>query len=281
MKVLPFKIPKPENRSLIVQEDKGISFYNKLHQHHEIQISLIVKGEGTCIIGDHVGEFKSTDIFVIGENLPHVFNCDLSSREEVHMISLFFTQSSYGGEFFSFPDFKSFYSFFKDSALGIKILSDKDELAARLLKIIDRSKFDQFISLLKILQTIVKGENQKLSSLINTKKYDGEEGKRMQDIFEHTMQNFNRNITLTEVSDIANMTSNAFCRYFKQRTNKTFINFLNEIRIGNSCKLLAKTSDLSIAEISYRSGFNNLTNFNRKFKAVKGITPSDYRRKNK
>ena len=281
MKVLPFKIPKPENRTLIIQEDKGISFYDKLHQHQEIQISLIVKGEGTCIIGDYVGEFKAADIFVIGENLPHVFNCDLIAKGDVHMISLFFTRSSYGEEFFSFPDFRSFYSFFKDSASGIKILSNKDELSVHLLKIMNNSKFDQFISLLRVLQLIVKGENQKLSSLINTKKYNGEEGKRMQDIFEYTMQNFNRNISLTEISDIANMTSNAFCRYFKQRTNKTFINFLNEIRIGNSCKLLAKTSDLSITEISYRSGFNNLTNFNRKFKAVKGITPSEYRKKSK
>ncbi|UCE93652.1 MAG: AraC family transcriptional regulator, partial [Flavobacteriaceae bacterium] len=71
------------------------------------------------------------------------------------------------------------------------------------------------------------------------------------------------------------------CRYFKQRTNKTYINFLLDIRIENSCKLLAKNSDLSIAEISYQCGFNNLTNFNRKFKSIKGMTPSDFRKKTK
>jgi len=76
MKVLPFKIPKPENATLIVQEDKGAQFYTKLHQHQEIQISLIKKGEGTFIIGDFVGEFNEGDIFLIGENLPHVFNSD-------------------------------------------------------------------------------------------------------------------------------------------------------------------------------------------------------------
>lgn len=281
MKVLPFKIPKPENRTLIVQVDKGKSFYNKLHQHKEIQISWIVHGEGTCIIGDYIGEFNKDDIFVIGENLPHVFNSDLSTQEDVHMISLFFTESSYGEDFFSLPDFNSFYSFFKDSSLGLKIISHKKELISYLLKINSDSKFNQFISLLKILQIVAKGDKQILSSLINTKKYDGEEGKRMQDIFEYTMQNFENEITLDQVSNIANMTSNAFCRYFKQRTNKTFIHFLNEIRIGNSCKLLSKTNDLSISEISFQSGFNNLTNFNRKFKTVKGITPSEYRKKNR
>ena len=82
-----------------------------------------------------------------------------------------------------------------------------------------------------------------------------------------------------DVAYIANMTPNAFCRYFKQRTNKTFVNFLIDIRIGNACKLLAKNNDLSITEISYKSGFNNLANFNRKFRAMKGITPSEFRKK--
>jgi AraC-like DNA-binding protein len=163
--------------------------------------------------------------------------------------------------------------------LGLKVLSNKNELSSHLLKINNYSKFDQFISLLKILRIIVNGENKKLSSLINFKKYDGEEGKRMRDIFQYTLNNFQNNISLKEVSNIANMTPNAFCRYFKQRTNKTFVNFLIDIRIGNACKLLAKNNDFSVAEISYRSGFNNLTNFNRKFKAFKGITPSEYRKR--
>jgi AraC-like DNA-binding protein len=279
MKVLPFKIPKPENVSLIVQEDIGVSFYDKLHQHQEIQISLIVQGEGTFIIGDHVGEFKPNDIFAIGENLPHVFNCDKSLNSDVHMISLFFTESSYGDTFFSLPEFKAFKSFFNNSSLGIEVLSKKNEIISHFSKIKNHSKFHQFLTLLEILDLIVKSENQKISSLINTKKYDGDEGKRMQDIFQYTMYNFEKNISLKEVSDIANMTPNAFCRYFKQRTNKTFINFLNDIRIGNACKLLLKNNDLSIAEISYRSGFNNLTNFNRKFKEFKGVTPSEYKKK--
>jgi len=279
MKVLPFKIPKPENVTLIIQEDQGVSFYDKLHQHKEIQISLIVRGEGTCIIGDFVGEFKSNDIFVIGENLPHVFNCDTSLNSEVHMISLFFTKSSYGEIFFSLPEFNSFNSFFKNSALGIKVISNKNELISHLTKIKTYSKLKQFVTLLKILEKIVKSKKRKLSSLINTRKYDGKEGKRMQDIFEFTMKYFEKDISLNQVSDIANMTPNAFCRYFKQRTNKTFISFLNEIRIGNACKLLIKNNDLSLAEISYLSGFNNLTNFNRKFKNVKGITPSSFRKR--
>jgi AraC-like DNA-binding protein len=279
MKVLPFKIPKPENVTLYVQHYKGESFYEKLHQHKEIQISVVLKGEGTYIIGDCVGDFKQHDIFVLGENLPHVFKRDALFEHETEMVSLFFSKNSFGESFFELPEFEYFKKFFDNAILGYKVKSNKEALSLLLAKINSLSKYQQFISFLEILRLISEADKRKLSSLINLKKYAGDEGKRMSDIFQFTMNNFQREVTLHDVSDIANMTPNAFCRYFKQRTNKTFVNFLIDIRIGNACKLLSKKNDLSITEISYKSGFNNLANFNRKFKAIKGITPSEYRKK--
>ncbi|WP_298368376.1 helix-turn-helix transcriptional regulator [uncultured Lutibacter sp.] len=279
MKVLPFKIPKPENVTLYLQHYKGESFYEKLHQHKEIQISVVLKGEGTFIIGDCVGTFKEQDIFVLGENLPHVFKRDASCVKETEMVTLFFAKNAFGELFFSLPEFENFKKFFEKSDLGYKVLSNKTELSNLMSGIGLLPKYNQFISFLEILRLISESEKQKLSSLINLKKYAGDEGKRMSDIFQYTMNNFQKEVSLQDVADIANMTPNAFCRYFKQRTNKTFVNFLIDIRIGNACKLLAKKNDLSITEISYKSGFNNLANFNRKFKAIKGITPSDYRKK--
>lgn len=279
MKVLPFKIPKPENVTLYIQEYKGETFYEKLHQHKEVQISLILDGEGTYIIGDCVGDFKKNDIFVLGENLPHVFKREESSLNKASMITLFFSKNCYGEGFFDLPEFEHFKNFFNDSALGYKVNSKKDELFPLLSNINNIDKYNQFISFLDILNLISKAEKRKLSSLINLKKYAGNEGKRMSDIFQYSMDNFHKEVSLHDVANIANMTPNAFCRYFKQRTNKTFVNFLIDIRIGNACKLLAKKNDLSITEISYKSGFNNLANFNRKFKAIKGITPSEYRKK--
>ncbi len=279
MKVLPFKIPKPENVTLYVQHYKGESFYEKLHQHKEIQISLVLKGEGTYIIGDCVGDFIPNDIFVLGENLPHVFKRDAALKNEVEIVSLFFSKISYGEDFFNFPEFEHFQHFFNDAVLGYKVLSNVDALSILLSKIDMLSKYKQFTSFLEILHLISDAEKLKLSSLINLKKYAGDQGKRMSNIFQYSMDNFHKEVTLRDAADIANMTPNAFCRYFKQRTNKTFVNFLIDIRIGNACKLLAKKNDLSITEISYKSGFNNLANFNRKFKEIKGITPSEFRKK--
>jgi len=279
MKILPFTIPKPENVTLYTEQYKGETFYEKLHQHKEIQISLVSKGEGTYIIGDCVGDFKKNDIFVIGENLPHVFKRDDNCEDECEMISLFFSKNSYGENFFELPEFEHFQYFFNNSDLGYEVLENKEELAGLLTTIKSVSKFNQFKLFIDILSLISNSEKRKLSSIINLKKYAGNEGKRMSDIFKYTMDNFHKEITLSEVSNIANMTPNAFCRYFKQRTTKTFVNFLIDIRIGNACKLLTKNNDLSITEISYKSGFNNLANFNRKFKSVKGVTPSDYKKK--
>jgi len=278
MKVLPFKIPKPENVTLYIQNYKGESFYEKLHQHKEIQISLIAEGEGTYIIGDCVGEFKKNDIFVIGEDLPHIFKRDTAFINETDMVSLFFSKNSYGEGFFNLPEFEHFQNFFNDASLGFQVISNKSELSQHLSQIKKLSKYKQFTTFLEILGLISEGKKRTLSSLINLKKYAGNEGKRMSDIFQYTMNNYHNEISLDQVSDIANMTPNAFCRYFKQRTNKTFVNFLIDIRIGNACKLLTKNNDLNITEISYKSGFNNLANFNRKFKAIKGVTPSEYRK---
>ncbi|RXP45167.1 AraC family transcriptional regulator [Lutibacter sp. HS1-25] len=279
MKVLPFKIPKPENVTLYVEHYKDETFYEKLHQHKEIQISVVLHGEGTYIIGDCVGDFKKHDVFVLGENLPHVFKRDAAFEKETEIVSLFFSKNSYGEEFFNLPEFEHFQHFFNDSILGYQVLSNKDKITLLLSKLKKLPKYEQFISFLEILNLITEADKLKLSSLINLKKYAGDEGKRMSDIFQYSMENFHKEVSLEDVANIANMTPNAFCRYFKQRTNKTFVNFLIDIRIGNACKLLAKKNDLSITEISYKSGFNNLANFNRKFKAMKGITPSEFRKK--
>jgi hypothetical protein len=96
MKVLPFKIPKSEKDALIYQEDTGVAFYEQLHQHEEMQISYIVKGSGTLIVGDSISVFNENDILVIGENLPHVFRTDYDLSTNAEMLTLFFTKASLG-----------------------------------------------------------------------------------------------------------------------------------------------------------------------------------------
>jgi len=102
----------------------------------------------------------------------------------------------------------------------------------------------------------------------------------MQTVFEYVMTNFHKSVTLDEIASIANMTKNAFCRYFKVRTNKSFFQFLIEVRIERASKLLANDNELSVIEIAELCGFNNISNFNRKFKEIKHTSPLQYRKLN-
>ena len=276
MRVLPFSIPKPENTTLILQEDKADNFFSQLHQHEEIQISCIIKGEGPFYIGDSVGQFSDGDIFAIGQHLPHVFT-NQDTDQGVHMISLFFTPEAYGAGFFDHPEFNEFQNLFEIVKLGCQLGSNNSEVKRKIWGMRNQSALDRFLSFIELLQILGRSRLLPISSFVIKKRFGEEEGNRMRKIMEYTFAHFDRKLSVAQAAEIASMTPNAFCRYFKQRTNKTYISFVLEIRIGQACRLLKQRKDLQISEIAFQCGFNNLTNFNRKFKQFKKQTPSQFR----
>lgn len=277
MKVLPFKIPKPNADALIYQEDRAVIFYDKYHQHEEIQLSYIVEGEGTLVVGDTVNDYKKGDIIVIGSYVPHVFKSDQNATKKSLMLSLFFTKTSFGDSFFNMEELTKLKSFFKRVEHGFKVSSHKQKIQDYFLQLKTQSKFERFLTLLNILNTLTRAKHQSLSTYKHTKHYSDTEGKRMSAVMEYTMNNFQNTIYLNDIAQVSAMTKNAFCKYFKKRTNKTYIQFLNELRIEHACKLLTQEKDLSIAEIAEQSGFSNISNFNRQFKKFKMIKPSQFR----
>lgn len=278
MKVYPFKIPKPENNALIYQEDIEVVFYDKLHQHNEIQISFIVKGKGTLLVGDSISNYAENDIFVIGSNLPHAFKSDKNTKETSKMLSVFFTEDSFGDDFFKLNEFAELNNFFSKSLQGLRINANKKEIINSFYQLKNASKLERFILFLEILKQISNAESKPLSNFIYSKNYSDVEGKKMRSVFDFTIENAHKTIYLEDVANVANMTKNAFCKYFKRRTNKTYISFLTELRIENACKFLNSKEEISIAEIAFKTGFNNISNFNRKFKEIKKITPLQYRK---
>jgi AraC-like DNA-binding protein len=277
MKVYPFKIPKPENNALIYQEDIEFVFYDKLHQHDEIQISFIEKGTGTLLVGDTISSFAENDVFILGSNLPHAFKSDKKGSEKSKMLTLFFTETSFGESFFKLNELAEINYLFSKSLQGLSITSNKTEIIKNFLKLKNASKLARFILFLEILKMVSDATSKPLSTFIDTKKYSDTEGKRMRNVFDFTIENAHQKISLNHISGVANMTKNAFCKYFKKRTNKTYVSFLTELRIENACKLLKSDKDVSINEIAYKVGFNNISNFNRKFKEVKKMPPLSYR----
>lgn len=275
MKVLPFKILKPINQNLIVQVDEAEMFYNQLHAHEEIQLSLISKGHGKLIAGDSIHNFKEGDFFVIGSNCPHLFQNE-KTHTHVKMISLFFTRDSFGSDFFNLADLQSIRSFFEIANDGFRLLSDKDFVNGLMINFPKQDKLTRFINLLMLIKILCKAEREILTRFVYPKKIGNRDGQRLQAIFEFVLNNYQSEISLETVANLAYMTPNAFCRFFKNRTHKTFFQFLIELRLEHACQLLTGT-ELPIAEISEKSGFNSISNFNRQFKSHKGIAPSQYK----
>ncbi|WP_291865734.1 AraC family transcriptional regulator [Maribacter sp.] len=276
MKIYPFKIPKPKKKNLIIQVDEGSSFYDKLHQHEEIQISLIIQGKGKLIIADSIHPFTNGDIFIIGSQCPHLFQNTNKSLSKVAMISIFFTKNSFGKQFFLIPEMKEIRSFFEQSDKGFSPISKISSINKLILSLPKANPFDRFLTFFKLLKKLRKCKTKTLTHFVYPKEISNNEGNRMQLVYTFVLDNFQNEISLEHIAHLAYMTPNSFCRFFKQRTNKTFFQFLIELRVEHACQLLNSPKGKSISEISFASGFKSISNFNRKFKSIKGVTPSNY-----
>ncbi|MFN8357308.1 MAG: AraC family transcriptional regulator [Spirosomataceae bacterium] len=282
MKVIPFKIPQTTRLAFRVQEDKHLHFYDSLHQHPEIQITLVLKSEGVLIAGDYLGNFEAGDVFVLGSNLPHVFRNDDSYFQEnndlhAEAITLFFDATYLGEAFWNLTEMLPVRTFVHQATHGFRLVGQAQLQAAALLqRLVTQEYLDKllcFFELLKVLSETTEVEQLALSS--QSTNLNELEGKRMNEIFQFTFRESHRTISIVEVAQVANLSPEAFCRYFKLRTRKTYINFLNEVRISNACKLLLH-QDLPVSDVCYQVGFQNLSNFNRVFKKVVGKTPREF-----
>lgn len=279
MKALPFTIPKTKRDALILQEDKETIFYDLLHRHDEFQISYILSGEGTLIVGDTINSYSPGSVLVLGGNLPHVFKTDPKRTAKSHMRSIFFTKESFGLDFFNkIEELKSLQPFFKKSENGFRVLSNLKKIATLIDLLFKASKLDRFIRFFELLKMLNRSKSESLSSFKFDKKYSENEGLRMSVVFDYTVSNYHQEISLSTIAKQASMTKNAFCKYFKKCTNKTYITFLNELRVEESCKRMQRSNEPSVAEIAEQCGFQNISNFNRIFKKVKGTTPREFRK---
>lgn len=281
MKALPFKIPKVENSSFHLQVDDEPYFYDKLHQHPELQLVWIVKGEGTLIYGDYLGEFKPNEVYLIGSNVPHVFRSKaeyyLPETPGILSKAVFFKPDLIVKGKEVFPELSYLETFLIEADRGLKIDSSKTEAITELMnEVFNSSSASRLGKIFGLIDEIKKSEYQTLSELPQ-KSIKENQGKRLDDVFKFTLENYHRPIQLDEVAEVVHMNKAAFCRYFKQHTRKTYLNFLNEIRLQKATELLKKT-DFPIAQIAYEVGFNNLSNFNRTFKLNKSQPPFEYRK---
>lgn len=283
MKVIQFTVPVSNEWSVVVQEDILPKFYQYLHRHEELQLTYILKGEGTLIVGNYTQPFKEDDIYIIGANEPHMFKGGYTEQEyadgkSIHAVHVFFDQHRLAN-FLETPELQEIKKYI-NSLQGSIQLSEKYApfIKPEIIKLKDQSGLAKLLSFTSLFDYLAKEVkiSKSLTTGISLKKYSESEGIRMNDIFQYTIENFHKEISLEKISAIAHMTPHSFCKYFKKHTRKTYLSFLNEIRINEACKLLLAGTAESISAIAYKTGFNNVINFNRVFKKITEVSPTDY-----
>src|SRR5690606_3420304 len=188
-------------------------------------------------------------------------------------------KDAFGSHFFEIPELELIHRFFHKTESGFEPLTKNVSIGKLMLKISRTTKFSKYISFIKLLKKLCECETMVLTNFIYPMQISKFDGERLQVVFDYVIDNFHKEITLKKVSSLIHMTPNAFCRYFKNRTNKTFFKYLIELRIEHACQLLKNNPDFSIAQIYDQSGFNSISNFNRKFKELKKLSPSAYLQK--
>ncbi|MDX5481141.1 MAG: AraC family transcriptional regulator [Hymenobacteraceae bacterium] len=284
MKVIQFTVPVTLNDSVVVQEDIQPYFYNYLHRHKELQLTLILKGEGTLIVGNYTQRFSEGDIYVIGANQPHLFKSEASYYQEVqedrvHAIHIFFDYECKLHNLFDVPEMETIRHFLESTQHGLQLPERYFDNVSRIIKKINRNTgLKRLLSCIRLLQVLARDVQgwKSLSTGFPNTPFAEPEDVRMNNIFQFTIQHYAENITLEKIASEANMTPHAFCKYFKKHTQKTYMSFLNEVRINEACKKIIHGDFDSISSVAYATGFNSAINFNKVFKKATGKSPSEY-----
>ncbi|MGX5856562.1 AraC family transcriptional regulator [Dyadobacter jiangsuensis] len=259
------------------------------HYHPEYELIYISQSNGIRFVGDSVSQFFPGDLVLVGSNLPHLWRNDPSyyqdidendENKKVKTIIIKFTKDFIGEGTFNNPVFTGVDSLLDQSKFGISFgKTVAKSLHEELDRVVELPQTEQAIKLLDILYRLSLATDRVELSSSDMRQYTQENSQRIDLVLKYISDHHASDITLNDVASIACMTPNSFCRYFKRMTNKSFVQFLNEVRIRDAARLLAQ-EDLPISEVCDIVGYKSITNFNKQFKLIVGSTPKEYRLNN-
>ncbi|MGY4539980.1 AraC-like DNA-binding protein [Mucilaginibacter sp. UYNi724] len=275
-------LPREEEESFVVKYFDYDYYPTPWHYHPEYELVLVTESTGKRFIGDNIKSFSPGDLALIGPNVPHLYRNDPpyyqpQSGLRASSIVIHFLASSIGDDFLALPACRKIRELLSRSAMGLDIKGRANAIVAEQMhQLLELKGVPRILKLLDILHTLADTKDKRNISNQPVKGENDKESERLSKVFDYVMKNFLSEISVTEVAGLVHMAENSFSRYFSQRTRKTFSAFVNEIRLSHSSRLLADT-DKSVSEICFASGFNNLSNFNRQFKSLYGLSPLAYR----
>lgn len=281
MKPIQFTVPVYGEGVFAVLEDKSENFYNYYHRHDEAQITYILKGKGTIMVGNVLQSFQEGDVFVLKANEPHMFDKSLDEdvdNGDVHAIHIFVNLERIK-KLFHIPEFSVVKEFLEELYTSLRMDRSMGESLlhyfTNLLVKTSMPRFTEFLSLLHVL-AVNRTEALSLYSGVRNMTYSDKDGVRISQVYKHTFDHFHEDISVDQLAKIVHMTPTSFCKFFKKHTMKTYISFLNEVRIEKACQLLINNRSENIAEAAFQVGFNNIVHFNRVFKAITKMSPRKY-----
>lgn len=278
----PIFLKIESSNSYIVREQVVAHVNSRYYYHPQVELVFFEKSEGMCIISDKVHPVKEGDIFLLGQNLPHLFRNDeryLNRRLKVRLLVLHFLPEFLGQGFLDLPDLRPLKTLLKKAERGILLKGATRQRVGEYMKeMLEASGPDRIILLLKALTVISRSKESEMILPTGFQPLiDAQNEERINEVYSYTLQNFHKKIQTREIAAIAHLSEHSFCRYFKNKTGKTYTAFLHEIRIKHACRMLTE-SKLSISQIIQDCGFNNYANFFRYFKALTGNTPAEFQK---
>ncbi len=296
-------------QSFVVRERVDPVFDFRWHFHPEFELTYIVRSGGQRFVGDSIERYRDGDFVLLGPNLPHTWmseqqhpplpplikggrtaaksrvlkegkNAARKTRVEHRAIYAQFLSDFAGEEFFRRPELAAVARLLERAAQGLRFTGKTQQAAARLMpELLATSGMTRLLKLLEILDLLAHSKHAvPLSSKTFAPSLKRRDERRIDDVCRFIHDNIAQPIEQPEAARRAHLSVSAFSRFFKKSLGRTFSEYVNELRVGQACRLLIE-SDKSVAEIAFGSGFENLSNFNRRFRALKGISPRVYRRK--
>ncbi len=286
MKAIYQKILLSEGSSFLATKLILPQFHSEYHFHPEYELKYVIESKGKRFVGDTIENFQEGDLILLGPNIPHYWKNDnihdQTDMMQAKAIVILFSENFLGEKFFTVQEMIPILELLKKAQAGLVFPNAKNSNILQMLDDLTKSKGPlRIILMLEILAELAKSESRNLlteefSTGIPFLDVNSPSFVRLQKVHHYVIKNFHSPLQIEDVAQIANMTPHAFCKYFKKSTKKTFMTFLNELRVCHAKKLLIENG-IPISQISMESGFNNISNFNRQFKTGTNMTPSDFR----
>lgn len=251
-----------------------------LHNHEEFELNFIQNAKSAKrLIGDHIEEIDDLELVLVGPNLQHGWFTHKCKSPEIKEVTIQFHRDFFDDNFLQRNQMSFIRNMFEHSFRGILFSKETIKIIMpRIIALPQKQSFDSVLELMSILHDLSISKNMRLLSDLsfNNAESFSYNSRRVEKTMNYLNKNFDKDVSLIEAAKMSAMTEVAFSRFFKLRTGKTFIDTLNEIRLGHASRMLIDTTQ-SITEIAYKCGFNNMSNFNRTFKKKKDCTPKEFR----